>query len=81
LDLGKLKIPKEYFADLLAMQSGRGQPPPDGIELDLQDSGGAAKPQAFGQQPKTHENFLFGTSKVEKGGPASAGKGFATGSA
>jgi hypothetical protein len=62
LDLGEFEVPKEHIVDLLTMQGGRGQPPPDRIKLDLQDSGGTTKTQAFGQQPKSHENFLFGTS-------------------
>jgi len=81
LDLGKLEIPKEHVADLLTMQSGRSQPPPDGIELDLQDSGGATKSQALGQQLKSQKNFLLGASHVEECGPGPAGKGFTTGSA
>ena len=81
LDLGKLEIPEEHVANLFAMQGGGGQPPPDGIKLDLQDSGGAPKTQALGQQLEPHKNFLFGTSEVEESGPAAAGKGFTTGSA
>jgi len=49
LDLGKPEIAQEHVADLLTMQSGGGEPPPDGIELDLQDSGSATKSQALGQ--------------------------------
>jgi hypothetical protein len=81
LDLGKVEIPKEHVANLLTMQSGRGQPAPDSIELDLQDSGGTTKAKALGQQFESHKNFFLGTSKVEESSSTTAGKGFATGSA
>jgi hypothetical protein len=48
LDMGKLKIFKKHIADLITMQCGWCQPPPNGIEIDLQDSGGAAMPQTLG---------------------------------
>ena len=81
LNLRKPKIPKEDVADLLTVQSGGGEPPPNGIELDLQDSGGPAKSQTLGQELETHEHFLLGTSKPEEGSPCAAREGLATGSA
>jgi len=81
LDLGKPEIPEEHVADLLTMQRGGGEPPPNGIELDLQDSRSTTKSQALGQELKTHKQFLLGTSKAEECSPSPAGEGFATGSA
>jgi hypothetical protein len=81
LDLREFEVPKEQVADLFTMQSGNGQPLPDGIELDFQDPGGASKAQALGQQPEAHKNCLLGAAKVEEGGTGTAGKGFPTGPA
>jgi hypothetical protein len=80
LDLRKLEIPEKHIVNLFAMQGGRGQPPPDCIKLDLQNSGGTAKPQTLGQQPKPHKDFLSGAAEIEESGPATAGKSLATGS-
>src|SRR5271169_624467 len=63
------------------MQSGAGQPPPDRIELNLQDSRGTTQAQAFGHQFESHKNFLLGTPKVEESRSVAAGEGLATGSA
>jgi hypothetical protein len=81
LDLGKPKIPKEHVVDLLTMQRGGGEPPPNGIELDLQYSGSAPKSQTLGQELETHKYLLLGTSKAKECGSGSAGKGLATSSA
>jgi hypothetical protein len=51
LDLGEFEVPKKHITDLFAMQGGNGQPLPDGIELDFQDSRGAPKSQPLGHQP------------------------------
>jgi len=61
------------------MQGGNGQPLPDGIELDFQDSGGAPKSETLGQQPEAHKDFLLGAAKIEEGGAGATGKGLATG--
>jgi hypothetical protein len=79
LHLGEFEVPKEHITDLFTMQGGNGQPPPDGIELDLQDPGGAPKSQALGQQPEAHKDVLLGAAKIEEGGASKAGKGLATG--
>jgi hypothetical protein len=79
LDLGEFEVPKEHITDLFTMQGGNGHPPPDGIELDLQDTGGAPKSQALGQQPEAHKDVLLGAAKIEEGGAGTAGKGLATG--
>jgi hypothetical protein len=79
LDLGEFEVPKEQITDLLTMQSGNGQPLPDGIELDFQDPGGAPKSQALGHQPQAHKDSLLGAAKIEEGGAGTAGKGLATG--
>jgi hypothetical protein len=81
LHLGKFEVPKKHITDLLTMQGGNGQPLPDGIELDFQDSGGASKSQALGQQPEAHKHSLLGAAKIEEGGAGTAGKGLATGPA
>jgi hypothetical protein len=81
LDLRKSKIPKEHVVDLFTMQRGGGEPSPNGIELDLQDSGSSPKSQTLGQELETHKHFLLGSSKAKECGSGSAGKGLATGSA
>jgi hypothetical protein len=79
LDLGEFEVPEKHVTDLFTMQGGNGQPLADGIELDFQDPGGAPKSQAFGHQPQTHKDSLLGTTKIEKGGAGTTGKGLATG--
>jgi hypothetical protein len=81
LHLGELEIPKEQVTDLFTMGSGHGQPPADGIELDLQDAGGAAKPQPLGQHLKSLKDSLLGAAKIEEGGSGTTGESFATGAA
>jgi hypothetical protein len=72
---------EKHLANLLAMQSGAGQPPPDRIEFNLQDSGGTPQAQAFGHQFESHKNFFLGTPKVEESRSVAAGEGLATGPA
>jgi len=81
LHLGEMEIPKELVTDLFTMGSRHSQPSSDGIELDLQDAGGSAKPQPLGQHLKSLKNLLLGASKVEEGSPGTAGERFATGAA
>jgi hypothetical protein len=69
LDLGEFGVPKEQIVDLLTMEGGNGQPPPDGIELDFQESGGASKSQAIGHQPGAHKNSLLGLRRSKKAIP------------
>jgi len=79
LDLGEFEIPKEHIINLVTMQGGHGQPLPDGIELNFQNSGGAPKPQALGQQAEAHKDCFLWTAKIEKRRARTAGKGLTTG--
>jgi hypothetical protein len=81
LDLGEFELPKEHITDLLTMQGGNGQPLPDGIELDFQDSGGGSKSHPLGQQAEAHKDSFLGGAKIVEGGAGTAGKGFTTGPA
>jgi len=81
LDLGEFEVSKEQITDLFTMEGGNGQPLPDGIELDFQDSGSAPKSQTLGQQPEAHKDSLLGAAKIEEGGAGTAGKSLATGPA
>ena len=74
-----MEIPKELVTDLFTMKSSHSQPPADGIELDLQDAGGPAKPQPLGQHLKSLKDLLLGGAEIEEGGPGTARKGLAAG--
>jgi hypothetical protein len=53
------------------------QPPPEGIDLDLQDARSTPESRTLGQQPQAHKGSLLGAAKIEEGDARTTRKGLA----